>query len=756
ANATPFLRKDGRGMGIAVRNYNELDGLQSREFNEKAACKTRQGELVFGGANGFNIFSPENIDRNPGVTKVLLTDFQISDHSLRPGEPVSDRVVLERSMTETCALTLEHGQNVFSLGFAALNFFHPEKNVYQYTLEGFNQGWYTADNKTRKVTYTNLDPGNYVFRVRVADETGAWVESKGLKICVQPPFWRSTLAYVVYFLLIAGALFLARWIMLDRERMNFRIEQERLEAQRTHELDLLKIKFLTNISHEFRTPLSLIMTPIERLMHAAKEPGERVQLALVFRNAKRLLNQVNQLLDFKKLEVAEARFVPAQSDLVSFIREISHSFSEMSGQKHIDLSFNSRIDSLQMIFDQEKMSRVMYNLLSNAFKFTPEHGRVSVTLERPPVAGSSEYAEIRVSDTGIGIPRAAQRKIFDRFYQHTLPDSVVHQGSGIGLSITREFVKLHEGTIRVESEEHKGSTFIIRLPVRRNPDSEEVQEMPGEAVAGETAASVAEKKTAAREGEKKYSILIVEDDADFRAYLKNTLREQYEMLEAPDGKSAWNIVLEQTPDLVVSDVMMPVMDGIELCRRIKADRRISHIPVILLTARTAEEQQLLGYETGADAYITKPFQFDILSVRIHNLIRQKEQLRRKMQRFVDVEPSEIKIDSLDEQLVRKAIDLVEQNIANADFSVEELSHALAMSRVYLYKKLLALTGKTPIEFIRVMRLKRAAQLLEKSQLTVAEVAYKVGFNNPKYFAKYFKEEYGMLPTAYQKKTRNAG
>ena len=758
SNLVLTVRESGLKKEVAICNYSESEGLQSRQFNEDAVCKTRRGELIFGGPSGFNIFFPADIDRRADNLTVRLTDFQVFNQSIRPGEELEGKIILQRSIAETGALTLAYSQNVFSIEFAALNFFHLEKNAYSCKLEGFNKDWFTPDYDTRRVTYTNLDPGEYVFRVKASNVPGKWSGETTLKIRILPPFWRSHVAYFLYFLLILGALLLAGWIILDRQRMNFRLEQERLEAQRTHELDLLKIKFLTNISHEFRTPLTLILSPLERLLQTSKEPETRTQLELMSRNARRLLNQVNQLLDFKKLEVEETTFTPASGDMVQFIREISHSFSEMAGKKHLAFVFESRVKSLHMTFDQAKMSRVMYNLLSNAFKFTPGNGQVTVTVNRLQAYAADEpdIVEIKVSDTGIGIPSEVRYKIFDRFYQHSLPGTMVNQGSGIGLSITREFVKLHDGTIQVDSEEGKGSTFTIRLPVRQ--DSEHAK-TPGETAEKAYAAApnlaAAGEAGAARNDAPKPSLLLVDDNPDFRSYLREALKQQYEILEAPNGKKGLETILNEMPDLVVSDVVMPEMDGIELCRLVKGDQRISHIPLILLTAHTAEERQLQGYETGADAYITKPFQFDILSVRIQNLIRQKEHLRKKMQRFVDVKPSEVKITSLDEQLIEKAIEVVEQNISNAEFSVEDLSHALAMSRVYLYKKLLALTGKTPIEFIRIMRLKRAAQLLEKSQLTIAEVAYKVGFNNPKYFARYFREEFGMLPTAYQKKSRTS-
>lgn len=755
ANLLPDDWKNPRQQQIRVRHYNESDGLQAREFNHGAVCLTRKGEAVFGGPNGFNVIDPKRIDAAPAPEKLLLTDLQLFNRDVRPGEKVKDKAILKSALSDTRELTLPYHFNVFSIGFTALNFFHPEKDEYFYQLEGFNNCWLPAD-KSRKAAYTNLDPGEYTFRVRVKNETGNWQESAPLKIRITPPFWQTGLAKALYAVLFILALALARWIMLDRERMKFSIEQERWQAQRTHELDLLKIKFLTNISHEFRTPLSLILTPVESLLQNAKNPDEKKQLALVLRNAKRLLNLVNQLLDFKSLEVAETRYRPVEGDIVAFIRDLVHSFTDISSKKDIRLSFESNVERLMMPFDPEKMSRLIFNLLSNAFKFTPGNGQVEVRLDLQPASGSAaRVLEISVSDTGIGIPPEAREKIFQRFYQHELPDSMLNHGSGIGLAITREFVRLHGGTIRVQTQEKPGSTFVICLPVVSSVQvREHTEKVPAMAPAPSRQSPPKPQLLPDETAAAKPRILVVEDDSDFRFYLREALKSQFDILEASDGAAAKDIAFTQAPDLIVSDIVMPLLSGLELCRELKSAGPTAHIPVILLTAHSASEQELLGYEQGADAYLIKPFSFSLLSARIQNLIQQRRKLQQSKRRHIDIQPSTIAIIPLDEQLIQKAVEIVEQNVANADFSVEELSHALAMSRVYLYKRLLALTGKSPIEFIRIIRLKRAAQLLEKSQLTVAEVAYKVGFNNPKYFARYFKEEFGVLPKSYQKKSKS--
>ena len=746
-----FKVKKGKG-GLPERGeievFNELDGLQGRSFNENAVLRMRSGELVFGGANGFTIFSPAHLAEQEGDVPLVLTDFQIFTKSVLPGEKLDGRVVLSQAITATDHVTLAYRQNVFSIEFAALNYLHPDKNNYLYTLEGFTNQWFQADNASRKVTYTNLDPGEYRFKVkRIAGSDHKEGKERILTITILPPFWRTNFAYFLYFVLIAGALVLARWILLERERMNFRIEQERREAQQLHELDLMKIKFFTNISHEFRTPLTLILTPLESLLAEPDTDGSTwKQLNLIHRNAKRLLNLVTQLLDFKKMEVQETEFSPTRGDVIQFLREIALTFSDLSDRKHIRFSFHSSLASRYLMFDQDKLSRILYNLLSNAFKFTPAYGDVTVEVEELATV-EGNVLQVSVRDSGIGIPEKDIAHVFERFYQHELPNSIVNQGSGIGLAITREFVKLHGGMLTVESIVGEGSLFMFTLPLpaESGPSQMATRSEP------EFDLVRVEKTERERKVDKSLpKLLLVEDNEDFRTYLHDALKDEYQIVEAGNGNTAFTILLDWGPDLVVSDVMMPEMDGIELCRKIKTDPRVSHIPVILLTARVAEEQQLQGYETGADAYVTKPFRLDILRVRIRNLVRQREQLQSRFQRHIAIRPSEVAVLSMDEQFVMKAVKVVEENIANAAFSVEDLSSEMAMSRVYLYKKILALTGKTPLEFIRIIRLRRAASLLEKSQLSVAEIAYSVGFNNPKYFARYFKEEFNQLPSEYGK------
>jgi signal transduction histidine kinase/ligand-binding sensor domain-containing protein/DNA-binding response OmpR family regulator len=738
---------------FSIKNYDEPDGIQGKEFNERAAFKTHAGELLFGGADGINIFNPGDIKINKHIPSVYFTNLEIFNTPIRVNEKVHGRIILKKSITETREITLKYHENMFSVEFAALDYFQPIKNRFKYKLEGFNANWIETDAGIRKASYTNLNPGAYILRVIASNNDGYWNETgASLKIKVMPPFWKTKFAIVLYFIMVLLLLLLLRYIVLERERMNFRLQQEKLEADRRHEIDMLKIKFITNVSHEFKTPLSLIITPVEKMLKSIDKADLRNQLLMIHRNAKRLLNLVNQLLDFRRLEIQQIKLLPSAGDIVSFSRDITYSFSDLAEKKNITLRFFSDIESLIVLFDHDKLEKIIFNLLSNAFKFTHEHGQITVTLshkyEEIPATAKPEsmfsWIVLKVADTGIGIPKEKKDKVFEGFFQLD-NQGIISQGTGIGLSLVNEYVKLHKGRIELESETGKGSCFTILLPVTtdmNNGGDNLIQTAKIEETVYSDSIS----------NEKIYdhnpTILLVEDNEDFLLYLKDNLKNNYNIFEAPDGHIGLKIAREKSPDLIVSDIMMPEMDGIELLRNLKNDKHTSHIPVILLTARNSDHKKLEGFDVGADDYITKPFSFEILESRIKNLIHQRKLIRKSFQKIFELTPSEIKVTSLDEKLIQKAIAIVEKNIANANFSVDQLAREIGMSRVHLYKKLTALTGKTPLEFIRVIRLRRASRLLEKSQLTISEIAYQVGFNNPKYFAKYFKEEYKMLPSDY--------
>jgi signal transduction histidine kinase/ligand-binding sensor domain-containing protein/ActR/RegA family two-component response regulator len=621
------------GLKFHFINYNETEGLQGREFTQNSSCKTREGELIFGGGNGFNIFKPSNIHSNKNIANLVFTDFQVFNQALSVGEKINGNVILPKSITELKSLSLKYNENVFSIEFAALNYFNPGKVKYQYMMEGFDKGWINADNRIRKATYTNLDAGNYVFKVRATNNEYWNNKELALNISILPPFWKSAWAYLLYGLLFIGALFYLRRRGIEKLRSQFSIEKEREEAQRMHELDLMKIKFFTNVSHEFRTPLSLIMAPVDKILKQITEPEIQRQLFLVNRNAKRLLNLVNQLLDFRKMEYQELKLHETGGDIISFIKDLSYAFTDVADQKNVHFVFDSETEEFYTSFDHDKIERIMFNLLSNAYKFTPEGGQVSVLLnliDKAP-ATDEKNLEIRILDTGIGISADKLEKIFEPFFQSDIPGSMLNQGSGIGLSIVREFVKLHQGEIFVESEFDQGSCFTVLLPLRQIPkdifvDSPLAIDRSAEFLSD----ADLQKNSFVKEGRdsKRPTILLVEDNDDFRFYIKDNLKAAFNVIEAENGKKGWQKALAQHPNLIVSDISMPEMNGIDLCLKIKSDKRTSHIPVILLTAMVGEEQQLKGLETGASDCITKPFNFEILQSKIRNILSQQEYMRK--------------------------------------------------------------------------------------------------------------------------------
>lgn len=776
-------QNNGRDFSYAFRKYDEQDGLQGSAFNANAGYKTRAGELLFGGANGFNMFLPQQIRNDNSIPVIVLSDLQISNKSINIGEKSGGRVALKKSLVFTDTLELNYSQNGFTIEFAALNFFNPNKIKYRYKLEGFDQHWQELQGDIRRASYTNIDPGEYTFTVVSTDASGNWVDNhKRLHVIILPPFYRTNLAYLSYILLISGFLLFTRHRGILRIKKQLLLEQERLQAKRIHDLDLLKIKFLTNVSHEFRTPLSLIITPLEKLIVQAKD-SEKQQLQMIQRNGRRLLNLVNQLLDFRRMEVQELKLHPRIGDIILFIQELSLSFTDVAERKNICFSFTTDKKSLITFFDHDKIERIIFNLLSNAFKFTLPKGKVTVSLQTGITHQGKTELTLKVQDNGIGIDPSIKDRVFDRFFQSDIPDSLVNQGSGIGLSITKEFVKLHGGQIKIDSGLNEGCTFTVSLLLAAEEvkiglgketevESEETavhvsiknpeytdwihytagKYANGEFVNGAAANNESSKNEPTNDkfvwNSKKPVLILVEDNEDFRFYLKDNLKEYYQIAEAINGKEGWQKILSLHPDLVVSDVSMPEMNGIDLCRKIKSDKRTAHLPVILLTALTTEDQQLTGLETGANDYMTKPFNFEILLSKIRNLLQQQALAKKTYQKQVEFKPAEKEIESVDDKFIRQLCFYIEQHLSDPAYTVDQLSADLNMSRVGLYKKILPLTGKSPIEYIRSYRLHKSKPLLLKSQMTIAEVAYEVGFSNPKHFSKYFKQEFDMLPSVY--------
>ncbi len=698
-------------------NYDRRDGLQASWFNEYAAYRMRSGELLFGGPAGFNIIDPAHVKHTPLFAQPILTDFQLFNSSVDAANWVSkDRIVLA------------HDQNVLSLVVASLHFVNKDRVRFRYTLEGFDERWFALDRQTRKATFTNLDPGEYRFNVMISADGETWSAPYTLAhISILPPFWKTGWAYLLYTLVFVGSILTIRHVERTREKTRFALQQERQQAKQLAELDKLKTRFFTNVSHEFRTPINLILAPLDKLYREAPSESTKRHLTLVERNARRLLNLVNQLLDFRKVDVQLLKPSLERGDIALAICGHAESFIDLAEDKKIDYRFTLSKTHYEAWFDPDKLERILFNLLSNAFKFTPVGGKITLDVQ------FAETITLTVSDTGIGIPPESLALVFDRYFQHEMPGDILNKGNGIGLAITHEYVKLLGGHITVESALEKGSTFTVVLPL--------------EAPVSSTPSDLsAEPSTAVG----KQRVLLVEDDEDFRFYLKDNLCEHFMIYEAHDASSGWAKALAVHPDIIVSDVSMPGEDGLSLCKRLKSDKRTQHIPVILLTAMAEEHMQLAGIEAGATDYITKPFNFELLRSKLHSILKQKDSMERTYKKRLDVHPSDKTVVSFDEQFMQKALEVVERQMGSSGFSVERLANEMGLSRVGLYKRILTLTGYTPSEFIRNTRIRRAAQLLEQSGLTVAEVAYQVGFNNPKQFSKYFKLLYGVAPSAYRK------
>ena len=738
------------------KNYSYHNGLQHSNFVLGSGLHTPDGVLFFGGLEGFNYFKPSDLKRNSNVPSLLFTDLKVGGKSVKPLENSG----FDEHISVAKEITLDYKQN-FSLSFVAINYTSPKENLYSYMLEGFDKVW-THPSPGRTASYTNLDPGQYTFRVKARNNDGVWnASAASIKIIVAPPLWRTTYAYFFYVLAIAGLLAYYRYRTVKKLEDRFTLEQERKETERMRELDNLKIKFLTNLSHEFRTPISLIMGPVSDLVSSESDEKKAGQLNMVKRNTRRLLNLVNQLLDFRKMEENELSLNLVEGDVISFIMEVAESFQDMSERKKIKFSISSNVHNLYTRFDHDKIERILFNLFSNAFKFTPEDCTVKLEVEQQKQNADpfTTWLTIKVSDTGIGIPADKMEKIFDRFYQSPIDAAILNQGTGIGLAITKEFVKMQAGSIEIESEPGERTIFVIKLPFIPLQDSENSAVETGSGIYTpvklETDPDERQNTEALALKSEMSSILLVEDNEDFRQYLKDKLTAHYRIYEASNGREGWQKALSGHPDLIVSDISMPEMDGIEFCLKVKADKRTSHIPVILLTALTAEEEQVKGLQTGASDYMTKPFNFEILHSKIHNLLTLNRSLKNTYTKQIKVATPEIEMESEDARLLSKVLMYIEQNVNDPKFSVQDLSRQVGMSRSSLYNKIVQLTGQSPLEFIRNFKLDKAAALIEKSDMNIAQIGYMVGFATPNYLAKSFRVRFGVSPSEYMHMKRKA-
>lgn len=716
--------------------YFEEDGLGNIHFCNYSVYCSRSGNILMGGTGKYLKITP-NMDKYQSVShKVIFTAFYLANQRMDVGTKTPDgRALLKKNIQLSDEIAIDYSDYNFALDVSAMDYGIQHKLHFAYRL-GTSGEWIRLEGN--KIYFSKLSPGTYELQVKVDGTYGKESPVSSLIIRVHPPFYLSGVAYILYVLLLflLGAFVI--WRLNVKHRQMLKQQKHDMEVKQQLEMDEAKMRFFTNVSHDLRTPLSLIITPLERLLGSERGKVLHDDLQLMHRNATILLNEVNQLLDFQKLDQQKTQLSLSYGDLIDFMKGICTPFESLSQKHGIALQLQLPTYRIEFGFDRAKMQRIMFNLLSNAIKYNRKNGSITVAVDKIQTSQGEEYARIIVADSGIGIKDGDKEKVFDRFFQ-VQDVTFTYMGSGIGLHIVKEYVSLHKGKITVNDNQPHGSVFTVLLPLTRI----------GQVAVSDNGETASEQNHSAQfaPGRQNASLLVVEDNDDFRTFLVNTLKEHYHVLEAANGKQALEMLACEQVSIVISDVMMPVMDGIELCRKIKTDILYSHIPIILLTARTTEENILDGLKEGADEYVVKPFNIDFLLLRIRKLLEWTQRNREKFN-TIDISPSEITVSMLDEQLIEKAIRIVEENMDNSEFSVEEFSETLGLSRSGLYKKLMQITGRSPLEFIRILRLKRGKKLLEDNRQSISQVAYQVGFS-PKQFAKFFKEEFGKLPSEYK-------
>jgi signal transduction histidine kinase/ligand-binding sensor domain-containing protein/DNA-binding response OmpR family regulator len=749
-----------------IKNFNVADGLVSKEFYTRSSYKDSSGWLYFGGREGFNVFHPDSIIDNTFIPPVYITALRVTGHEKFFDEPLHEMENIE----------LDYNENDFSFDFVALNYINPQKNQYAYMLEGYDEEWKYVGNE-RTATYTNMSPGNYTFKVKGSNNDGYWNEQEAsLAVTIFSPFWTTWWAYLIYGITFFGLILLVRRNEIKRINLRQELELEQAHAVQLAELDIEKNKFFSNISHEFRTPLTLILGPLDRYITKLKNEDDIQELSLVRRNARRLQSLINQLLSLSKLESGKMKLKARPENIVKLTCLFVDSFQSMAQDRCIKLEFESDTEEQIVCIDTLKYEKVVNNLLSNAFKFTESGGKikVSVLANYTPIDPSMKEEKppsdilVKFSDTGIGIRKEKLAHVFDRFYQVDDQQMKNTLGTGIGLALTKELVELHHGTITVSSEAGMGTTFMIYLPKGEdhltedelfksttNVDKSDDELIGSDYLFLQDVVTNFEMEAKAFDS-KNPLILIVEDNDDMRSYIKSYLTDSYNIIEATNGNQGVEMAIEKLPDLIVSDLMMPFLDGNEMTELLKNDERTSHIPIILLTAKASMETKLEGLETGADDFLTKPFDANELLVRIKNLVEQRKKLRELLAEHIgDVSQTRIikesagkAMNKMDEQFLEKAVAVVNEHISEPEFSTELFATEMAMSRVQLHRKLKSLTDNSTGDFIRNLRLKKAAELLRDSGLNVTQVSYEVGISSLSYFSKVFKEKYSVNPSDY--------
>lgn len=733
--------------------YTREDGLKSNSFHRNSAIASSSGKLLFGSNNGLDCFYPDSIRTSQPCGRIVLSDLKIGNRSVKPGVLHSP---LEKHISLTSELQLSYDQRSFGVDFVVLDHSQSSHYTYCYMLEGFDSDWNCSGNNS--ATYTNIDPGNYVLLVKAANRDGVWIgEPLKLSINISQVFWKTWWAYLFYLLVIVGIVYFGLRIRIERLKLKNEVMLEKLRREQEQKLSESKTQFFTNVAHEFRTPLSLIMIPLESLMGTNNVPSSlRERIHTAYKNAFRMNRLVNELLDFNKLEAGNLRLNVQYGELIQFVTDTAITFNEMAAKRRIAFSVTADVTQLMGWFDRDKLERIIFNVLSNAFKFTADAGEIKlrISAKHSIIANGrlSQCAELVIEDNGIGIAPEELPYIFEKFYQATSSGKISSPGTGIGLSLTKALVELHQGTITATSIPDKATIFSILIPVDGHAyQIDETMAAPPEVacdIEKSDVVEVPEEPAEAGEDGDKAKVLLVEDNEELRAYLVSELRAEFVVVEAKDGGEGLELAMSSNPDLIISDIMMPVRNGIELCREVKSDLNTSHIPFILLTAKATIEDQIRGIETGADVYLPKPFSIRFLVAHIHQLVESRRQLCARFSQDVYLTPGKAATNALDQEFLQKAIDYVVANLQDTQLSVDSIAGVFNLSRMQVYRKIKALTGKSVVEFIRMVRMKEAIKLMDTHRYTLAEIAFEVGFNSASYFTKRFKEEYGKTPSEY--------
>ena len=745
-------------------NYYAGDGLQGNEFTRTAVFKDKRGKIFFGGTNGVTAFYPQDITEIKKEMNVLITGFHVANRPVKKGDKSGNNVITDTAVMDTEQFTLAYNENTFSIDFSVLEFSNPDRISYQYKIKELGDEWISTQPGTNRVTYSSLKPGKYTFSVQARDHNN-FSNIRTVTIAITPPWYQTWWAKVIWGCL--GALLIYALTMYILSRIRHR--QEVMRQKHMEQINEAKLQFFINISHEIRTPMTLIISPLEKLLaeHSEKQP---VYL-MIYRNAQRILRLINQLMDIRKLDKGQMHLKFRETDIVGFINDLMQTFNYQAQKKNITFTFEKELegaDSLKVWIDLNNFDKVLMNVLSNAFKYTHEGGNIEVSLKTGHNdayrSALKDYFEIDITDNGIGIDKNKIEQIFERFYQIDNDMTQSNFGTGIGLHLSRSLVELHHGIIKAENrEDGQGTRFIIRLPLGSNHLKAEELENPEETGSEPTISQLPKDSIYETEEENKtneyrkpkaktrYRVLIVEDDEEIRRYIRSELDSDFRIYECTNGREGLETILKEKPDLVISDVMMPEMDGITLCRKIKQNININHIPIILLTAKSKAEDQIEGLEIGADAYIVKPFNTELLRTTISNLIANRERLRGKLvgEQQVEEKITKIEMKSNDEILMSKVMKTINDHLADPTLNVEMLAANVGMSRVHMHRKLKELTNQSARDFIRSIRLKQAANLLREKNLSVSEVAYATGFSNLSHFSNTFRDFYGISPSEYK-------